>query len=220
MNVPIAEKILFLWQKAKDPSVRKTVKPVYAIGMFDNAASKTANILQKFISNEEFSIELIIDRSEKLFTLLQLHILDIACCIYDLEKHLSPSVETIATFQEKLIAVSSKKFGKPISAIPFILYNKGSYTRNQIDDVFSKNGIQPFVFTESTSPMFMKDLALSGCGVALLPENMVRLELKQKQLIEYKLPFSFKRTYALFKNKDSQLPENHVLIKQLVRELT
>src|SRR4051812_1797034 len=79
----IGTKILELWEKAKDPTTRQSLRPVYSIGMFDNAALRLAKYFQKNMQQETFGIELSIGVSKKLFSELQLGILDMAICVID-----------------------------------------------------------------------------------------------------------------------------------------
>src|SRR5205823_3492085 len=107
-----------------------------------------------------------------------------------------------------------------IEDIPFIVYNKGSYTREQIDSVFTKAGIIPNIFAESTSVTFMKELALLGCGVALLPENLVKVEIKQGLLKKQNLPLHWKRTYGVFLPKHGRLQKDDKIIKEIIDNLS
>ena len=54
----------------------------------------------------------------------------------------------------------------------------------------------------------MRELALLGCGVALLPENFVRGDLERGALQVQKMPLQWKREYGLLVHKhyNSQTP--------------
>jgi len=213
----IGERILQLWDYAHDPKMRSTQIPTYSIGMFDNVALKLGNFLQNNIQNKKYHLELTIDSSGKLFNKLQLGVLDAALCVvnktYIIPKHLT----LLATYSEKLIPVSSKHFKGKLDSIPFILYNSGSHTRTQIDTLFMNHAIQPTVYAESTSVTFMKELALLGTGVALLPENFIREELKTGVLKKQKIDITWRREYGLFVQKE--LSSQNQFIKDLQKEL-
>jgi DNA-binding transcriptional LysR family regulator len=111
----------------------------------------------------------------------------------------------IQTYSENLLPVSSKIFSENISEMPFILYNRGSITRRHIDETFRRNAMQPIIFAESTSVTFMRELALLGCGVALLPENFVKQDLKTNTLKQQKMKITWERDYGLFVQKEFNL---------------
>jgi len=97
--------------------------------------------------------------------------------------------------------VSVRLFEKSPNEIPFILYNQGSYTRTFIDNVFVKHGVSPKIYAESTSVTFMRELAILGYGVALLPKNFVKDDLDQGRLKLQKMSMHWTREYGLFAQK-------------------
>lgn len=215
----IAVKILSLWEKAKDRDSRIMNEQTVSLGLYDNAALRLGSFIQNTFSRNPFRLELTIEGSTTLFTKLTLGILDAAICVTNVKNMPSKNISLLATFSEDLIPVSSKKFSGTIQTIPFIFYNKHSHTREQTDSDFEKHKIIPLVFAESTSTTFMKELALLGSGVALLPENFVRTELSQGTLIKQKLPLEFKRKYGLYINNESTLTKHHPLIQELMKTL-
>ncbi len=216
--VVIGGKILQLWSNAHDSQLRKMQVPTYTVGMFDNVALRLGKFFQKNIQTENYKLELTIDSSGKLLTQLQLGTLDAALCVFNETYRIPHHISLLQTYTEKLIPVSAKSFSKSIKKIPFILYNRDSYTRMQIDKLFIKHGIQPTIYAESTSVTFMRELALIGSGVALLPENFVRQDLDQGSLKKIKMPLQWEREYGLFVQKtyNHQSP----FIKGLLSELS
>lgn len=208
-----------LWERANNPEVRKTLKPTYTIGAFDNAALKLGNYFQKNMHSELFDLEITIGTSGNLFYQLQLGILDIAVCVMNDIYTLPTGISLIKTFNEELIPVSSKKFHGKLSDIPFILYNKEANTRKQIDALFAEKNIKPKIFAESTSTTFMKELALLGCGIALLPENYIRAELAQNSLIKQRLPVKLYRTFGIFINDQNKSPEKEKILEEISKIL-
>jgi DNA-binding transcriptional LysR family regulator len=215
----IGTKILGLWDKAKDEQIRKIIKPTITIGMYDNAALRLAGFVQQNTPSQQQILELVIDQSEKLLSDLQLGVLDIAIAVINKKYSYPKEILCLKTFEEELIPVSKKIFKEPINRIPFILYNKGSNTRDQLDILFTKKRIKPKIYAESTSTIFMKELAILGCGVALLPENFVHHELKQRILIKQQLPIEFKRQYGVFVQKNNETENKNKLINEITKIL-
>jgi len=215
----LGTKIIELWEKAKDAHLRQSLRPTINIGMFDNAAIRLGKYLQNNMHQETFTIELTIGVSKKIFSELQLGILDIAICVIDKKTPLPKNVLLRKPFSEDLIPVSAKNFTGNIEDIPFILYNKGSYTRDFIDVEFTKKGITPKIFAESTSVTFMKELSILGGGVALLPENLVAPELKQNILKRQKLPMKWHREYGVFMQKNGRLKKDDKIIEEIYKNL-
>lgn len=216
----IGHQILKLWRKVKDPKSRSSGEIIsYSVGIFDNAALILSKHFQKTFSQNNYKFEITIDRSSNLIKGMQNGIYDVCICIINQEPSSITNCVLSKTFQEKLFPVSSKIWKKNISEIPFILYNQGSSTRSYIDKVFLENGIKPNVIVESTSPSFMKELAIGNCGVTLLPKNFIKREIQQKKLKIQKFPFTFERQIGLFLDKDSNLKESDEIIKDLIKNL-
>jgi LysR family transcriptional activator of nhaA len=173
----IADRMLLLWENAKDPTLRKSHKQTFSIGMYDNAALRLGPYIRKTLSDNVWQLELTIEGSTSLMDKLTVGILDVAICVINPNSVLSKNVSLVQSFTEELIPVSAKKFSGKLESIPFIFYNKQSYTRKQTDSIFEKKNINPRIFAESTSTTFMKELARLGSGVALLPENFVLEEI-------------------------------------------
>jgi|GEM_PF-1797628 len=217
--VTIGNKILELWENAKNPDVRKSIKQIYTIGMFDNAALLLGTYLKNNITAKKFHLELLIDKSMLLLSQLRLGTIDLAICVID-KKYAPPKgITMVKKFTEELLPVSSQQFTQPLHKIPFILYNKGSHTRDQIDAVFTKAHIKPLIFAESTSVTFMKELASLGCGIALLPESFVRAELAQGTLVKQTLPLQWKREYGIYLQEQSKLTMDHHIVKEIIKTL-
>ncbi len=217
--VAMGNKILLLWENLKKPAMRSSLVPSYTIGMFDNAAIRSGTYFQKIINSEEFHLELVIDSSAKLLLQLQWGLLDAAICVIDKNYRVPKNFTLLQTFYEDLIPVSSRSFSKPLSAIPFILYNKGSHTRKQIDEVFTRKNIKPTIFAESTSTTFMKELAILGNGVALLPENFVKNDINQGSLKKQNLHVTWKREYRIYLNDQSALTKDSSIILEIIKVL-
>lgn len=211
----IGAKILQLWQNAKNPKIRQTTRQPITIGLFDNAAIRLGKYVQDTINANTYALELLINASGLLLKHLQWGVVDLAICVVDKSDALPKTVQLIETFHEELVPVANKTFTMPLTNIPFILYNKGSHTRKQIDLSFQKKGIQPTIFAESTSTTFMKELAILGSGVALLPANFVASELAQGLLVRQELPFRIEREYGMYIQNQSKITKDHRIIKEI-----
>ena len=214
--VIIGEKIMQLWTNAHDPTIRNSQIRTYSIGMFDNVALLLRSFLVSNMQTSKYKLELTIDASSRLLRMLQLGTLDSAFCVLSKSYEIPNHILLLQTFTEELIPVSSKIFTHPVEEIPFIVYSQ-SHTRTQIDETFVQKGIRPIIYAESTSTTFIRELALSGSGVALLPENFVKQDLDQGRLKKQKMPMKWTRKYGLFtqKNYNFQTP----FIKDLLTAL-
>lgn len=210
--------ILKYWQKAKDRDFSNAPLSL-SIGIFDNAALRLSKYFQeKFTENRQL-FEITIHRSAALNKGMRNGIYDICISVLDSSANVDSNYFLIKKFSEKLYPVSGKKWKLGIAKIPFILYNRESETRQYIDSAFLRQGIRPNIIVESTSPAFMKELAIGGCGVALLPKNFIESELALKKLQIQKLPLSFKREFGLFLNKESNLKPADQIIKDIIKKL-
>lgn len=213
----ISTQIIKLWKKIKD-SKRNTIDTPYTIGIYDNAALKLSKYFQKNLSKGGVKFEITIDTSSSLMKSLRNGLLDICICAIR-ENVFGDNLKLIRKFSEELMPVSSKIWKKKFHEAPFILYNKESATRQYIDKTFFDNRIKPTIIVESTSTMFMKELAIGGCGIALLPVNVVERELENKKLFVNKFPFKFKREIGLFLSRDGRLKETDGIVKEIIKNL-
>ncbi len=216
----IGQRILELWERAKDPHFRSSSAQLITVGLFDNAALQLAPFFQKKLSDKSIQIDIKIDNSLMLLQELQFGILDICICVIDRKTLFPKNSLLVKDFLEELIPVSSEKnYTVPIEKIPFILYKKGSTTRNAIDEIFFIHKVQPTILAESTSTSFMKELAMRGSGMTLLPKNFIEHELEEKVLFTHKMPFRFFRKTGIFIRKDSKTSLADTFMKQLTENL-
>lgn len=213
----IGIQIIKLWKKIKDPK-RSFIGTPYSIGIYDNAALKLSKYFQKNLSKNGVKFEITIDTSNPLIKGMRNGLFDICICVIR-ENAIGNEIKLVKKFSEELVPVSSKIWKKKSKEIPFILYNKESSTREYIDKTFFENKIKPTIIVESTSTMFMKELAIGGCGIALLPYNFIRSELKNKKLFIKKFPFKFKREVGLFLSKDGRIKETDEMVKEIIKNL-
>lgn len=214
----IGMQIIKLWKKIKDSKKNNFAGIPYSIGIYDNAALKLSKYFRKNLSKEGFKFEITIGNSKSLMQGMKNGLLDICICAIR-ENVLDDNLKLIRKFSEELVPVSSKIWQKKSHETPFILYNKESATRQYIDRTFFTNRIKPTVIVESTSTMFMKELAIGGCGIALLPLNVVEKEIESKKLFINKFPFKFKREIGLYLSSDGRVKETDEIVKEIIKNL-
>lgn len=214
----IGIQIIKLWKKIKDSKKNNFVGVPYSIGVYDNAALKLSKYFRKNLSKGGVKFEITIDTSSSLMQGMRNGLLDI--CICAIRKNVfGDNFKLIKKFSEELVSVSSKIWQRKHREMPFILYNKESATRQYIDKTFFDNRIKPTVIVESTSTMFMKELAIGGCGIALLPLNMVEKEIDNKKLFVNKFPFKFRREIGLYLSKDGRIKETDRVVEEIIKNL-
>lgn len=216
----IGKRILELWETAKNTATRNTSEIHFTIGLFDNAALKLASFFKTHLKDTAYRIEIKIDYSTNLLHELNENILDMCICVMDSHTAIPKNSWLLKQYSETLLPVSAHTYTTTqISSLPFILYRKGSVTRTCIDTVFFKNSIQPCVVAESTSTSFMKELALNGSGIALLPDTVIREEIRNKRLLVQPLPFTFSRQCGMFLRKESQIKKDHPLVQEIITSI-
>lgn len=214
----IGTQIIKLWKKIKDSKKNNFAGVPYSIGIYDNAALKLSKYFRKNLSKGDVKFEITIDTSSSLMKSLRNGLLDICICAIR-ENVFGDNLKLIRKFSEELVPVSSKVWQKKSHEMPFILYNKESATRQYIDKTFFDNRINPLVIVESTNTMFMKELAIGGCGIALLPLNVVKKEIENKKLFVNKFPFKFRREIGLYLSRDGRIKETDRIVKEIIKNL-
>ena len=174
---------------------------------------------QKSLFLGKLKFEIAIDRSGTLLQGMRNGLFDICICVVPANNVLDEDVKLIKNFYEELVPVSSKIWKNNFSEIPFILYNKESSTRDYIDKTFFDQRIKATTIVESTNTMFMKELALGGCGIALLPRNVIEKEIENKKLFVKNFPFKFKRKIGIFLSRDGRIKEKDRIIKDIIANL-
>ncbi|UCE01281.1 MAG: LysR family transcriptional regulator [Candidatus Latescibacterota bacterium] len=120
-------------------------------------------------------------------------------------------LEVEPLYSERLIAVARPGHAltrarrvdlATLAAEPLVLYARGSNTRAALDAVFGAYGITPNVVMETGSPEAMKRLAEVGMGIAILPEELLRTEVRSGRLGRVRLAGAqFERTLALVRRR-------------------
>jgi DNA-binding transcriptional LysR family regulator len=71
---------------------------------------------------------------------------------------------------------------RELAGQPLILREKGSSPRGVVDDILSRHGVVPTVIMESASTSAIKRFVENGVGMAILSQEVVRKELRDKSL--------------------------------------
>ena len=214
----LGKKLLFQWNALNNKQFRQQLegKKRIVIGAFDSAALLLAPFLKEFLNSDLFSVDIIIDNSQLLRKQLLTGTLDICICVDQKQKKITdPHIAFVYSVDEELLPVASNHQWdrSPLKKIPFILYTSTSTTREYIDDFFIKQRTIPNNIAESTSTSFMKELALQGAGVALLPKSSISNELKQKKLHIVSLDKKITRTISVYMRKENSRSFNEIINK-------
>jgi DNA-binding transcriptional LysR family regulator len=71
---------------------------------------------------------------------------------------------------------------------PFVGYHEGMHTRSMIDALFKRMGLSIEYSSESSDAVTIKQMVLSGMGLAFLPETVVAAELRRGHLVRLDVP--------------------------------
>jgi len=99
--------------------------------------------------------------------------------------------------------IPKKPFPEWLTDIPIFVPTSQTFARADFDALLVRAGITPLIRAEVDDMALLRLLALSGAGLALVPEIGVKFELEEKKLLRIeKLPGVTERFYALTpKNK-------------------
>jgi len=94
--------------------------------------------------------------------------------------------------------IPNKPFPEWLPEIPLFLPSSQTFARAEFDALLVRAGITPLIRAEVDDMALLRLLALSGAGLALVPEIGVKFELEEKKLLRIeKLPGVKERFYAL-----------------------
>jgi DNA-binding transcriptional LysR family regulator len=116
-------------------------------------------------------------------------------------------LEVFPVFTERLLVVARP--GHPLAGgrarrpaalaeHPFISFHEGANTRRIIEAALAAHGVAPRVTMTTDSPEAIRSLAGAGLGIAILPERLVRDDIKRGRLVEIRIKgLAFERTLGL-----------------------
>jgi len=94
--------------------------------------------------------------------------------------------------------IPKRPFPKWLDGIPLLLPSSRTTSRIGFDALMIKAGIQPQIAAEVDDMALLRLLALSGAGLALVPEIGVKFELEEERLLRVeKVPGLKERFYAI-----------------------
>lgn len=106
-------------------------------------------------------------------------------------------LDVFPVYRERLLLIAPP--GHPLARVrapapsalvpyPFISFHEGAITRRIIEEALRKNGVVPHVTTETDSPEAIRNLVAAGLGLAILPERLVREDVKRGAVVELRIP--------------------------------
>lgn len=138
------------------------------------------------------------------------HFIDLA---FILDKPLrNPSFVTVLQLDEPIAAFAAP--GHPLterhavsiadlSGMSFILTGKDCCYRKQLESILAQAGVTPKIVLETGSIQVLKQMAVSGLGICVLPVSAVSREIRCGQLVPIRcsLPFDMQSQLILHKDK-------------------
>lgn len=92
---------------------------------------------------------------------------------------------------------------------PFVGYHEGMHTRSMIDALFKRMSINVEYAIESSNSATIKQMVVSGMGIAFLPEIAVSAELRRGQLARLDVPpLVMHQDVTLYTRKNRTLPRS------------
>ena len=94
--------------------------------------------------------------------------------------------------------IPKKPFPYWLDGIPLLLPSSRTTSRIGFDALMIKAGVKPKIVAEVDDMALLRLLALSGAGLALVPEIGVKFELEEERLLRVeKIPDLTERFYAI-----------------------
>jgi DNA-binding transcriptional LysR family regulator len=94
-----------------------------------------------------------------------------------------------------------------LAAEPFISFHEGSITRRLIERSLGRRGVAPRATIATDSPEAIRNLVAAGLGLAVLPEPVVRAELRRGSLAALRVKgLAFERELGLIVPEGRYLP--------------
>lgn len=102
--------------------------------------------------------------------------------------------------------IPKKPFPHWLEGIPLMLPSRRSAARVEFDAILARSDIQPKVQAEVDDTALLRLLALSGAGLALVPEIGVKFELEEKRLLRIEKIKGLKESFYAITANRSRLP--------------
>lgn len=142
-----------------------------------------------------------------------------------------PDLEVIHLYSEEMVVVCSPKQkelllrkslkAKELAGLPLILFQRGTYTRKAIDELFRSCEIEPQISMEGENFATMKPLIKINLGVGILPLRAITEEVKKGELHYLKIEdYDLEREQGLVFLKSTIRPKILEELIQFFEELT
>jgi LysR family transcriptional activator of nhaA len=102
--------------------------------------------------------------------------------------------------------IPKKPFPKWLDGIPLFLPSSRSAARIEFDAILVRAGVQPKIQAEIDDMALLRLLALTGAGLALVPEIGVKFELEEKRLMRIEKVKNLKERFYAVTAHRSRLP--------------
>lgn len=103
--------------------------------------------------------------------------------------------------------IPNEPFPKWLDGIPIFLPSVRSAARIEFDALLVRAGVEPKIQAEVDDMALLRLLALSGAGLALVPEIGVKFELEDKRLLRIEKVKNLKERFYAITAKRTRLPE-------------
>lgn len=103
--------------------------------------------------------------------------------------------------------IPRRPFPEWLDGIPLILPSSRSAARVEFDAILARAGIKAKVQAEVDDTALLRLFALSGAGVALVPEIGVKFELEEKRLLRIEKIKGLKESYYAITAKRTRMPK-------------
>ena len=224
-----AEKMIKLDKEMRDAVTgEKELKPILTIGAQESQCTYRLPVILQEFKRLHPQVELIfkpVHTSEIAKNLLQTDTLDLAF-ITDTRKIVS-TIHTETLLEEELVLVASpthplhrkeKLTLEEIAKETILLTEKGCSYRTQFESKFQQEGIYPDHVIEFVSIEAIKQCAIAGLGIALLPRMVVEKEIYSESLLQLPISLVLNQIYTeIAWHKDKHIPSYLEGFIQIVR---
>ena len=138
-------------------------------------------------------VDIVNSTTPRLVELLKANQLDLAVLNLPVNAR---EIRTESMFTEELVVVVAKKHplaGRrdiepgEIGALPLVLYDQTTSTRQRLDDFFAQHGVRPNIAFELSSVEAMKSMVAAGLGATIVPQSALLSGENTKSLHSMKI---------------------------------
>jgi len=225
-----AEKMVKLDKEMRDAVTGENkLKAILTIGAQESQCTYRLPVILQEFKQLHPQVELIfkpVHTSEIAKNLLQTDTLDLA--IITDTRNVVSTIHTETLLEEDLVLVASpthhfhrkeKLTLEEIGKETILLTEKGCSYRTQFESKFQLEGIYPDHVIEFVSIEAIKQCAIAGLGIALLPRMVVEKELNSGLLLQFPISLALNQIYTeMAWHKDKHIPSYLEAFIQIVRK--